>query len=120
MRSTAGDITKIASGLVVFMFPAVIFFSIFSGQANNPVASLSFLVLGLIVASILLSPRGVVILAFVNLFGITHVAASPASGFSRSQRHYRSAGGAYHQCGASANFHVASRSGGIRPPGIVA
>ena len=61
---------KIASGLVVFMFPAVIFFSIFSGQANNPVASLSFLVLGLIVASILLSPRGVVLLAFVNLFGI--------------------------------------------------
>ena len=61
---------KIASGLVVFMFPAVIFFSIFSGQANNPVASLSFLVLGLIVASILLSPRGVVLLAFVNLLGI--------------------------------------------------
>jgi len=61
---------KIASGLVVFMFPAVIFFSIFSGQANNPVASLSFLVLGLIVASILLSPRGVVLLAFVNFLGI--------------------------------------------------
>jgi PAS domain S-box-containing protein len=61
---------KIASGLVVFMFPAVIFFSILSGQANDPVASLSFLVLGLIVASILLSPRGVVLLAFVNLFGI--------------------------------------------------
>ena len=61
---------SIAAGLVVFMFPAVIFFSIFSGQANNPVVSLSFLVLGLIVASILLSPRGVVFLAFVNLFGI--------------------------------------------------
>lgn len=61
---------KIAAGLVVFMFPAVIFFSIFSGQANDPVVSLSFLVPGLIVASILLSPRGVVFLAFVNLFGI--------------------------------------------------
>ncbi len=61
---------SIAAVLVVFMFPAVIFFSIFSGQANNPVVSLSFLVLGLIVASILLSPRGVVFLAFVNLFGI--------------------------------------------------
>ncbi len=61
---------KIAAGLVVFMFPAVIFFSIFSGQANNPVVSLSFLVLGLIVASILLAARGVVFLAFVNLFVI--------------------------------------------------
>jgi len=61
---------SIAAGLVVFMFPAVIFFSIFSGQANNPVVSLSFLVLGLIVASILLSPRGVVLLAFVNFLGI--------------------------------------------------
>ena len=61
---------SIAAGLVVFMFPAVIFFSIFSGQANNPVVSLSFLVLDLIVASILLSPRGVVFLGFVNLFGI--------------------------------------------------
>ena len=61
---------NIASGLVVFMFPAVIFFSIFSGQANNPVVSLSFLVLGLIVSSILLSARGVVLLAFVNLFAI--------------------------------------------------
>jgi len=61
---------NIASGLVVFMFPAVIFLSIFSGQANAPVVSLSFLVLGLIVASILLSARGVVLLAFVNLVGI--------------------------------------------------
>lgn len=61
---------KIAAGLVVFMFPVVIFFSIFSGQAHHPVVSLSFLVLGLIVASILLSPRGVVLLALVNLFGI--------------------------------------------------
>ena len=61
---------NIASGLVVFMFPAVIFLSIFSGQANAPVVSLSFLVLGLIVASILLSARGVVLLAFVNMVGI--------------------------------------------------
>ena len=61
---------KIASWLIVFMFPAVIFFSIFSGQVNASVVSLSFLVPGLIVASILLSARGVVLLAFFNMVGI--------------------------------------------------
>ncbi|HVF26382.1 MAG TPA: PAS domain S-box protein, partial [Anaerolineales bacterium] len=61
---------NIASVLIVFMFPAVIFFSILSGQANNPVVSLSLLVLGLIVASSLLTARGVVLLALINLFGI--------------------------------------------------
>ena len=61
---------KIAAGLVVFMFPAVIFFSILSGQVNDPVVSLSFLVPGLILASILLSVRGVVLVAFVNMVGI--------------------------------------------------
>ncbi|HVF24948.1 MAG TPA: hypothetical protein VNA23_03615, partial [Anaerolineales bacterium] len=61
---------NIASVLIVFMFPAVIFFSILSGQANNPVVSLSLLVLGLIVASILLTARGVVLLVVINLLGI--------------------------------------------------
>ena len=60
---------KVAAGLVVFMFPAVIFFSIFSGQSNEPAVSLSFLVLGLIVASILLSAQGVVLLAMGNMIG---------------------------------------------------
>ena len=61
---------KLAAGLVVFMFPAVIFSSIFIGHAHEPGVSLSFLVTGLIVASILLSPKDVVLLAFVNMFGI--------------------------------------------------
>ena len=75
---------NIAAGLVVFMFPGVIFFSILSGQANNPVVSLSLLVLGLIVASILLTARGVVFLASVNLFGILMLSVLVPQTFSDS------------------------------------
>ncbi len=59
-----------ASGLIVAMFPAVIFSSIIRGEATVPAVSLGFLVLGLIVSSILLTQRGVMLLAVVNAVGI--------------------------------------------------
>ena len=59
-----------ASGLVVAMFPAVIFSSIIRGEATIPAVSLGFLVLGLIVGSILLTQRGVMLLTVVNTVGI--------------------------------------------------
>lgn len=60
----------VSAGLVVFMFPAVIFFSILRGDVNDPAVSLGFLMVGLIVASIFLSQRGVLILAIGNSVGI--------------------------------------------------
>ena len=61
---------KAAAGLVVFMFPAVIFSSIFTGAANVPAVTLGFLVLGLIVGSILLTQRGIMFLALTDALGI--------------------------------------------------
>ena len=111
---------KIAAGLVVFMFPAVIFFSIFSGQAHHPVVSLSFLVPGLIVASILLSPRGVVLLAFVNMFGILILPRLMPQVFPDLSVIIGPLAVLTISAALCANFHVASRSGGIRSPGFVA
>jgi len=61
---------KIAAGLIVFMFSAVTFVRILSGQATIPGVVLNYLVLSLIVGSIFLSVQGTAILALGNIVGI--------------------------------------------------
>jgi len=61
---------KISAGLVIIMFPVVIFSTILSGDSNVPAVSLGFLVLGLIVGSILFSQTGIIILATINISGV--------------------------------------------------
>ena len=60
----------VSAWLVVLMFPVVVFSTILSGESNAPAVTLGFLVLGLIVGSILLSQRGVLLLAIGNALGI--------------------------------------------------
>ena len=61
---------RLSSILCVFMFPVVVFASILSGSSNEPVVSLSFLLVGLIVAELFMSRWGVVILALTDVIGI--------------------------------------------------
>ena len=60
----------VSAWLVLIMFPIVIFSTILNDEANDPGVSLGFLMLGLVIASILLSIRGVFFLALVNSAGI--------------------------------------------------
>jgi len=61
---------RISSVLCVFMFPAVVFASILSGESAEPVVSLSFLLVGLVVAELFISRWGVVILALADVVGV--------------------------------------------------
>ena len=60
----------LSAALVIAMFPLVLFSGIITNQTHNPTATLSFLVLGILLGSILLSMRAVGILAAVNISGI--------------------------------------------------
>ena len=53
----------LAATLTMAMFPMVLFSEVISNNSNNPVVTLSFLVLSLLLASILLSARGTALMA---------------------------------------------------------
>jgi len=59
-----------AAALTLAMFPIVIFGEILGGTVADPRAALSFLLLGILVASILLSPRGTLLFAAANVAGM--------------------------------------------------
>jgi two-component system cell cycle sensor histidine kinase/response regulator CckA len=61
---------KLAAILTSSMFPLVIFSQVLRHTANTPILSFNYLILGLMLGSILLSGRGVAILAGVNIGGI--------------------------------------------------
>jgi len=61
---------RLSSILCVFMFPVVVFASVVSGRSGESVVSLSFLLVGLIVAELFISRWGVVILALGDTVGV--------------------------------------------------
>ncbi|MBV6395539.1 MAG: Adaptive-response sensory-kinase SasA [Anaerolineales bacterium] len=61
---------RVAAMLTLVMFPTVIFTIIASGAATDVEITLSMLVLGIILGGILLSRRGLILLAGLNLIGI--------------------------------------------------
>ena len=61
---------QFASSLAVVMFPMVVFSTLVNGQASTPLVTMNYLALGLIAGSILLSMRGLILLALANICGI--------------------------------------------------
>jgi PAS domain S-box-containing protein len=61
---------KLASALTISMFPIVVFSNMLEGASANPLATLNYLILSIILGSILLQKRLLVLLAFVNSIGI--------------------------------------------------
>ena len=61
---------KLASLLTISMFPIVVFSNILQGSSANPLATLYYLVLSIILGSILLQKRFLILLALGNSLGI--------------------------------------------------
>jgi PAS domain S-box-containing protein len=61
---------KLASGLTISMFPIVVFSNILQGSSANPLATLYYLVLSIILGSILLQKRFLILLTLGNTVGI--------------------------------------------------
>ena len=61
---------RAASGLTLVMFPSVIFTLIATGRATDVDQTLNMLVISIILGGILLSRRGLILLACINLAGI--------------------------------------------------
>jgi len=60
----------IAAPLTISMFPIVVFSNILDGSSANPLATLYYLVLSVILGSILLQKRMLILLAIINAAGI--------------------------------------------------
>ena len=60
----------ISAYLVMGMFPIVVFTSILSGDATSATGNLSYLVLGLITGSVLLSLNGLLLLGGISIVGV--------------------------------------------------
>lgn len=60
----------LASALTISMFPIVVFSNVWEGSSANPIASLYYLTLSLILGSILLGKRLIIALTVVNSVGI--------------------------------------------------
>ena len=60
----------VSAYLVMGMFPIVVFISIVSGDATSATENLSYLILGLIVGSILLSLNDLLVLGIINIVGV--------------------------------------------------
>jgi two-component system, cell cycle sensor histidine kinase and response regulator CckA len=60
----------LAASLTVAMFPIVVFSSVLQRTAPHPIATLNYLVVGLLFGSIFLSVRGLAVLAIVDVAGI--------------------------------------------------
>ncbi len=59
-----------AARLTIAMFPMVIFSTIFGGTAADPIVTLNYSVLAIILGSIFLAKEGVIVLTLVNTIGI--------------------------------------------------
>jgi len=59
----------VSAGLAMIMFPVVVFATILNSHSASSVETLGYLLLGLIIASILLSQTGVVLLAIIDILG---------------------------------------------------
>jgi PAS domain S-box-containing protein len=60
----------VAATLTLAMFPIVVFSVVMSGRAADPELNLTYLVLGVVLASILVTARGTVLFAALSLAGI--------------------------------------------------
>ncbi len=59
-----------AARLTILMFPMVIFSSVYGGTAANPIYTLYYSVLSLLLGSIFLKKSGVIVLGLINTLGI--------------------------------------------------
>ena len=61
---------RLASALTISMFPIVVFSNILEGASANPLATLYYLTLSIILGSILLQKRLIILLMLINSMGI--------------------------------------------------
>jgi PAS domain S-box-containing protein len=61
---------RLAAVLTISMFPIVVFSNILEGASANPLATLYYLILSIILGSILLQKRFLILLALINSLGI--------------------------------------------------